>query len=183
MRLDESSFGHTLEALQELFHSLRTPLGVALTIAKDSQRELPLSISDHEDAVSALEKIRGNLDELAPILGLTKLDCASLSLNEIALVCELEGFALDYQPLAQFNAKIKVSLLRIWLRCFYTSFSEQRRVGLEVSDRELIFSLIFESKLDAGPSKTFISFFAAACAAFSAKFEMLDGESKLRWSF
>jgi hypothetical protein len=46
-----------IEALKELVHDIRTPLGVAMVIAKDAQRGLELSSSDYDDCVIALEKI------------------------------------------------------------------------------------------------------------------------------
>lgn len=183
MRLGESSFRHSIEALRELFHSLRTPLGVALTVAKDSQRALPLTVCDYEDAVCALEKVRNYLDELTPILGLTEVDCVWLTLDDLVLVCELEGFELQHEILTDFKSEIEVSLLKIWLKCFYKSFSERRRVSLKISDGKLIFGLTFEKELDSTPSKTFTSLFAAACANYAIKFELSERESRLSWSF
>ncbi len=183
MHLGESSFRHSVEALRELFHSLRTPLGVALTVAKDSRRNLPLTLHDYEDAVSALERIRNYVDELTPILGLTEIDSVSLTLNDLVLVCELEGFELEYGTLTEFRTKIEVSLLKTWLKCFYKSFAERRRVSLKISNGELIFSLIHDKALDSTPSKTFTSLLAAACVNYAIKFELSERESRLSWSF
>lgn len=119
MPLGESSFSTSLEVLKELLHSLRTPLGVALTIAKDSKNNLPLSPTDHEDAVKALEKIREHFEELKPLLNLGELQNTKIEFNELSLICEVEGFGLVSVEEEINPIDIEISLLKIWLQSLY----------------------------------------------------------------
>lgn len=181
VRSANNSFDYSLRAFKELLHSLRNPLGVALAVAKDAQSNLVLSASDYDDAVNALGRIRDHLDELQPILTLDQPHYVSLSLNELAQLCELEGFKLDCLLQKESFFVVEASLVEVWLQCFNKSISEGKKVTLELLNDKTVFSLKFREDFRTNPSKTFLSLLSAACDAWGANLEILEGESRLRF--
>jgi len=142
------------QVLSELFHSLRTPLGVALTVTRDAQRGFELAPSDLEDSARSLERIKGYLDELRPLLGLSRLELRELSIEELSLLVSLEGFELVTREKAGVLIKVESELIKIWLQQFRNSTV----LTLEKSAEDITLSINFNS-LDAvlqAPSSTFL---------------------------
>ena len=179
MPLGDSSFSHSLEALKELIHSQRTPLGVALTIAKDCKNNLSLSEGDYEDAVRALEKIRNNFDELKPLLNLGQLQIVAANLSDLALACELEGYQIAGQLRHDCKVSIDISLLKIWLRSLYR-INLDRTVSFEITEKEFLLSVELGTKSDLFPSQTFLELLRGAFASLGSKLIVCDEFTQLK---
>ena len=179
MRSDNASFSHSVEALRELFHTLRTPLGVALTIAKDSQKGLPLTQSDHQDAVYALERIRDSLDELKPLLNMGKLDCVWVDTDELSSICELEGYKLEDDLYQDTKFYLDSSLIKVWLRSFYSALDGKKVIALKQIERQSTLSIKFDNSDRPRPSQSFCQLLSGAFDSIAVRHKVSDLETTL----
>ena len=177
MLLDDRSFGHSLDALKELLHSLRTPLGVALTIAKDSKNKLPLGEKDHEDAVQALEKIRSFFDELRPILNLGEIKSAPIEVEELSAICEIEGYKFVVSNKLNGSFLADVSLLKIWFQSFFSQ--SDKIIHCDATDGSALLSIKSEEKDVKQVSMILLKLLTSAFSSLGGKLEILPNESRL----
>ena len=130
------AFRLTSVILADLIHTLRTPLGVALTIAQDAKRGLPLSDADHEDAVEALNRLKRALNQFDLVLGSEALVTTKMSCQEFGFLIESEGYSA-----AQLNIPNSIALpqtlIKAWLRHFASSRSQFRSLTA-ISDQRCV---------------------------------------------
>ena len=93
--------------LTELTHALRTPVGIALNVVRDTNRGLAVEPEDLADAESALKKIVSILNILSPVLKYKGEKAVTVSGKDLALVLG-EGGIQDVE--LDTNEKFEIQL-------------------------------------------------------------------------